>query len=128
SAGTSPAGVLNATSSVVTLTVVSDPIPPRISRIRSSDSFVSAKITFSEAVRNEAVDPANYVFGGGLGTPTDANFDLVVDAATEDPKNPLNPLNRVAVILFTATQTAGATYPLTVNNVKDLIGNNLAPN
>lgn len=127
SAGTSPAGILNATSSVATLTVVSDPVPPRISRIRSSDSFASAKITFSEAVRNEAVDPANYVFGGGL-TVTDANFDIVADAATEDPKNPLNPLNRVAVILFTSTQTAGATYALTVNNVKDLIGNNLTPN
>lgn len=127
SAGTSPAGILNATSSVATLTVVSDPVPPRISRIRSSDSFASAKITYSEAVRNEAVDPANYVFSGGL-TVTDANFDIVADAATEDPKNPLNPLNRVAVILFTSTQTAGATYPLTINNVKDLIGNNLAPN
>lgn len=127
SAGTSPAGILTATSSVATLTVISDPIPPRISRIRSSDSFASAKITFSEAVRNEAVTPANYVFGGGL-TVTDANFDIVVDAATEDPKNPLNPLNRVAVILFTSAQTEGASYALTVNNVKDLIGNNLAPN
>ncbi len=127
SAGTSPAGILTATSSVATLTVVSDPIPPKISRIRSSDSFASAKITFSEAVRNEAVTPANYVFSGGL-TVTDANFDIVADAATEDPKNPLNPLNRVAVILSTTTQTEGATYSLTINNVKDLIGNNLTPN
>jgi hypothetical protein len=129
SAGTSPAGTLTATSAVATLTVVSDPIPPKISRIRSSDSFVSAKITFSEAVRNEAVDPANYVFSGGGGlTATDANFDVVVDAATEDPKNPVNPLNRVAVILFTSTQTTGAVYSVTVNNVKDLSGNNLTPN
>jgi hypothetical protein len=34
----------------------------------------------------------------------------------------------VAVILFTSTQTEAATYNLTVNNVRDLIGNNLAPN
>lgn len=120
---------LTATTAEATLNVIVDTQAPRISRIRTSDTFASAKITYSEGVRNEAVDPANYSFTGGL-TVTDANFDIVVDDPLnpEDPKNPINPLNRVAVILFTSTQTEGATYTLTVNNVKDQIGNNLTPN
>jgi hypothetical protein len=127
SAGTSPAGILTATSTEATLNVIVDNTAPTIARIRSSESKISAKITFSEAVRNEAVNPANYVFTGGL-TVTNAVFDVVADAGTEDPKNPLNPLNRVAVILFTTPQTEGATNTLTLNNVKDLVGNNLTPN
>jgi hypothetical protein len=122
------AGGLTATSSEATLTVVSDNVPPTITRIRSSDSFVSAKITFSEAVRNEAVDPANYTLSGGLAV-TDANFDIVVNdpANPEDPKNPFNPLNRLAVILFTSQQTEGASYDVTVRNVRDVTGNALSP-
>ena len=124
----SPGG-LNATSAEATLNVISDTVPPKIAKIRSSDTFVSAKITYSEAVRDEAADPANYQFSGGL-TVSDANFDIVVNRSgcSEDPKHPVNPLNRVSVILFTSTQTQGATYTLTVSNVKDMIGLNLTPN
>src|SRR5438046_326426 len=35
---------------------------------------------------------------------------------------------RVAMIRLTSTHTVGATYSLTLSNVKDLIGNNLTPN
>jgi hypothetical protein len=122
-------GGLTATSQEATLSVVTDTDAPTIKNIRSSDTFMSAKVFYSESVRNEAVDPANYSFGGGL-TVTDANFEIVADNPDqpEDPKNPTNPLNRVNVILFTSKQTEGATYPLTVRNVKDMIGNNLTPN
>ncbi len=122
-------GGLTGTSAAATLTVVSDVVPPTILTLRSSDTFTSAKITYSEAVRNEAVDPANYQFGGGL-TVSDANFDIVVNDPLnpENPKDPTNPSNRVAVILFTSKQTEGATYNLTVNNVKDITGNALTPN
>jgi hypothetical protein len=118
-------GSLTATSAEATLNVVVDNQPPKITRIRSSDTFDSAKITYSEAVRNEAVDPGNYIFTGAL-TVSDANFDIV--APPDDPKNPVNPSNRVSVILFTSAQTLNATYTLTVNNVKDMIGNPLTPN
>ena len=125
---TTPGGI-TATSTEATLTVSSDNVPPTISKTRSSDTFSSAKITFSEAVRNEAVDSANYSFTGGL-TVTEANFDIVVnDAANpEDPKNPFNPSNRVSVILFTSKQTEGASYDLTVSNIKDVTGNAMTAN
>lgn len=124
----SSSGGLTATSAEATLTVVSDVTPPSIAKIRSSDTFTSAKITFSEAVRNEAVDPANYTFSGGL-TVSDASFAIVVnDPANDDPKNPVNPSNRVSVILFTSKQTEAASYDLTVKNVKDITGNALSPN
>jgi hypothetical protein len=127
SAGSSPAGVLTLTSTNATLTVVNDNVPPTITRVRSSDTFNSVKITFSEAVRNEAVTPGNYVFSGGL-TATNAFFDIVVDAGTEDPNNPVNSANRLAVVLLTSPQTEGASYTFAVNNVKDIKGNNLTPN
>lgn len=122
-------GGLSGTSAEATLTVQSDVVPPNIVTIRSSDTFTSAKVIFSEAVRNEAVSPGNYAFSGGL-TVTDVNFDILVNdtANPEDPKNPLNPSNRVAVILFTSKQAEGASYDLTINNVKDITGNALAPN
>jgi len=59
-------------------------------------------------------------------TVTDANFDIVV--APDDQKSPANPANRVSVVLLTSQQTEGASYSLTINNVKDQIGNNLTPN
>lgn len=123
------AGGITGTSAEATLTVVSDNVPPTIASILTSDTFRSAKITFSEAVRNEAVNPANYSGSGGL-TVTDANFAIVANdpANPEDPKNPSNPSNRVAVIVFTSKQTEGAVYDLTLANVKDLTGNALAPN
>lgn len=122
-------GGLTATSAAATLNVVTDVEAPTIKGIISSDSFESAKITFSEAVRSEAADPANYRFSGGL-TVSDANFAIVIDdpANPEDPKNPTNPSNRVSVILFTSPQAEGASYDLTVSNVKDLTGIALNPN
>jgi hypothetical protein len=84
-------GGITATSAEATLTVVDDIVPPTISKIHSSDTFASAIVTFSEAVQNSAVDPANYVFSGGL-TVSDANFAIVVDDLAnpvEDPKEPV---------------------------------------
>ena len=117
------AGGISATSNEATLTVVDDTIPPTIAKVHSSDTFVSAIVTFSEAVQNTAVDPANYVFSGGL-TVSDANFVIVTDPNnTEDPKNPTDPANRLSVVLFTSNQTTGAVYDVTVNNIKDITGN-----
>lgn len=117
------AGGITGTSAEATLTVIDDTVPPTISKLHSSDTFVSAIVTFSEAVQNTAVDPANYVFSGGL-IATDAYFAVVNDPSnTEDPKNPVNPANRAEVILFTTKQTAGAVYDLTVNNIMDITGN-----
>lgn len=118
---------LEINSEEATLTVITDTEAPTIDRIRTSDTFTSAKITFSEPVVNAAVDPSNYSFSGGL-TVTDVNFDIVVNNPPEDPKNPLNPLNRMAVILFTSEQSEGTEYTLTLNNVTDMIGNPLTPN
>jgi hypothetical protein len=125
---TTPGG-LTGTSAEATLTVISDTGAPTIVGIRSSDTFTSAKVIYSKGVQNGAVDPANYKFSGGL-TVTDANFDIVVNDTTnpEDPKNPFNPSNRVAVVLFTSKQAEGASYDLTVSNVKDVSGNVLSPN
>jgi len=123
-------GGLTATSAEATLTVVDDVVPPVISKVGGSETLASIKVTFSEAVRDEAANPANYTLSGGV-TVTDANFAIVVNpdpANPENPKSPQNPSNRVAVILFTSKQTAGATYDLTVNNVRDITGNALAPN
>jgi|GEM_PF-2154963 len=130
SAGSSPAGVITATSAEATLTVLVDNSPPSISKVVSSDTFVSARITFSEAVQDSAIAPANYVFNNGL-TASDAIFQVVTDdgfGGVDNAYSPLNPLNRVTVVLLTTTQTEGATYSLTVNNVKDLVGKNLTPN
>jgi hypothetical protein len=120
---------LTGTSDEATLTVVDDTTPPTIIKVHSSDTFVSAILTFSEAVQNTAVDPGNYAFSGGLNV-TDVNFAVVVEdpANPEDRKNPINPANRVAVILFTARQTEGAVYDLTVNNIKDVTGNAMTAN
>lgn len=118
------AGGLSATSTQATLTVTDDTTPPTISKVHSSDSMVSAIVTFSEAVQTSAADPANYVFGGGL-TVSDAFFGIVVDdtANPEDPKNPTNPANRKQVILLTSKQTTNTVYDLTINNIKDITGN-----
>lgn len=125
---TSVATGQTATSTEVTLSVSSDTVPPTITKVRTSDTFTSLKITFSEPVSLDAVDPANYTITGTSGTVTvsDANF-AISNQPLEDPKNPSNATNRLSVILFTSQQTAGATYTLTVNNVKDLIGNALTP-
>lgn len=120
----------NATSSEAVLTVAADVTPPTIEKVRSTDTFNIARITFTEAVNNAAVTPSNYTFTGGL-TVSDASFAITVDDANnpEDPKNPTNPVNRLTVVLKTSTQTEGAVYDLTINpNVKDLVGNAISPN
>jgi hypothetical protein len=102
---------------------VDDIAPPTITKIHASDTFVTAIVTFSEAVQNSAVEPGNYVFTGGL-TATDANFGIVNDPNnSEDPKNPTDPANRLSVILTTTKQTEGAVYDYTVNNIQDITGN-----
>ncbi len=125
--GAGQTAIVSAASAV---TVTADVSPPTIEKIRTTDTFNVARVTFTEAVNNAAVTASNYTLTGGL-TVSDASFAIVVDDVNnpEDPKNPKNPANRLTVILKTSTQTTGAAYDLTVNaNVKDLIGNAISPN
>jgi len=120
----------NLTSTEAALTVSADATPPTIVKVRTTDTFTTAIVTFSEPVNNAAVTASNYTISGGL-TVSDASFSILVDDVNnpEDPKNPANPANRVSVVLKTSTQTDGASYDLTVNpNVKDLVGNAVSPN
>ena len=120
----------NGTSADAVLSVTSDVTPPAIEKVRTTDTFNVARITFTEAVNNAAVTASNYTLSGGL-TVSDATFAIVVDDVNnpENPKNPTNPANRLTVVLKTSTQTDGAAYDLTVNaNVKDMRGNSVSPN
>lgn len=92
------------TSAEATLTVTADQ-PPAIASVTGSDSFTTATVTFNQPVQAaSAATAANYTFDKGL-TVTAAT---VVDAFN--------------VRLTTSSQTAGAVYKLTVNNVLNLAG------
>jgi hypothetical protein len=121
-----------ATSAEATLSVSSDNVAPTIAKVRSSSAKTSVTVTFSEPVSNEAADPANYTITaatGATGTLTVDSANFVIVAAPDDSKTPANPLNRQSVVLLTSpAMTEGATYTVTISNVKDLIGNALTPN
>lgn len=124
-------GSKTATSPEATLTVSVDNVPPTIAKVRSSDTKNSVKITFSEPVSYDAADPANYTItalSGATGTLAVSDANFVISVAPDDTKFPGLATNRFSVILFTDPQTEGATYTITIQNVKDLIGNALTPN
>jgi hypothetical protein len=96
-----------------TLTVTADVTPPTIVSAVGSQFDTTVLLTFSEALDPfTAGQVANYQVSGGV----------TVLSATYDPVAK----NRVA--LRTTLQTAGAQYVVTVNRVRDFVGNAIAAN
>jgi hypothetical protein len=87
-----------------------DAIPPTMTGALSGAGLAKVLVTFSEAVSEGVLVPANFMLNGGLS----------VTAAT-----------RLAggrtIELTTSTQTAGTLYTLTVSGVTDNAGNLIAP-
>jgi hypothetical protein len=99
----------SATSREALLTV--DTQPPTIASVVGSGNFTTATVVYSEAVTSAtAGDKANYSVDGGL---TVSSVKVV---------------NPTTVRLTTSKQTSGTKYNVTVSNVKDLVGNNIAAN
>ncbi|MEN9676072.1 MAG: hypothetical protein RIS76_1968, partial [Verrucomicrobiota bacterium] len=91
----------NATSAEATLIVTADVTPPTVEQMSGAESFDTITVTFSEPVTDpSAVAAGNYSFTG-----------LTVSSATR--------VNDRTVRLVTSKQTAGSTYPATINGVKD---------
>jgi hypothetical protein len=107
----------SATSSVATLTVVSDTIAPTLFQAFGSGQFTNATVVFSEPVLlSTATTLANYSITNSSGA------SLAIFSATlRDNTN---------VVLMTAAQTPGERYTVVVNNVADRAGvpNVIAPN
>jgi hypothetical protein len=101
-----PASTTN--SSVASLTVLADPLPPNIISISASGNQII--VTFSKPVDSVTADEAtNYSVGGGV---------TVLTA--------LQSTNNAAQVILTTGGTAmsyGAVYSVTVNGVADLFGN-----
>lgn len=92
------------TSSEATLTVIIDSIAPRLLTARAGENQRTVTLTFSESL-----DP---VTGGAA-----ANYSipgLTVNSVS---------INGTQVTLNTVAQTAGTTYTLTINGVRDSAGN-----
>lgn len=103
------------TSAEAVLTVNTDNTPPTLVEARSTVTFDSVIVTFSEPLdAASATVVANYSISGGVSVTAAA---LAAPAgSTGDNK----------VILTTSKQPEGATLTLTVSNVKDVPGNTIA--
>jgi hypothetical protein len=102
------AGDTNATSSIATLTVTPDTTPPTLSSVTAGGGTVSV-------VFNELMDT------NSLGTASNYSIDQGVTVTSVTS-------SKSAVNLVVAGTTAGTTYTLTINGVKDLAGNAIAAN
>ncbi len=105
------------TSSPATLTVTNDTTPPAVVSASSSSSFNGVVVTFSEPLDPaSATNTANYSISNGV-TVTAA----ALGAAPGTPGDNV-------VALTTSLQPPSSIFTLTVNNVKDVPGNVIAPN
>jgi hypothetical protein len=96
-----------------TLTVTADVTPPTIVSAVGSQFDTTVLLTFSESLDPyTAGQVANYRLSGGV----------TVLSATYDP------VAKNQVALRTTLQTAGAQYTVTVNGVRDFVGNAIAAN
>ncbi len=104
-------GALSVTSSVATLTVVTDTFPPRLAAVRGGRFLDTIKVTFNERMNaGSATTTANY-------TLTDAGSNPVtLGAATLSA-------DEMTVTIATAPQTPGGFYTLGVSGVTDIAGN-----
>jgi hypothetical protein len=106
----------SATSNEAILTVNSDTTPPVLNYATGSPTFTKVKVWFSEPVDPvSAQTAANYKLSGGV---TISSAALASPAGTAGDN---------VVILTTSQQAEGSRLTLTVNNVKDVPGNLIAP-
>ena len=116
-------GYGSATSNPVTITVgPTENVPPTVQYADSGLTFNTIQLIFSEPLdATTAQNSANY-------TITDGTSNLAVTGASL--ARPAGTPGDNTVILTTATQTAGKTYTVTINNVKDQTapGNTIAAN
>ena len=108
-----PLGDLQTTTATVTF--AHDTVKPVVTFVGGDASLKRVRVAFSKPVAADtATTPGNYVFTGGL-----VGGSVV---PTTDPA--------IVDVILNAPMTAGATYSLTVNNVKDtrLDGNVIAAN
>lgn len=99
----------SSTSREAILTV--DTQGPTVAKISGSGTFTTATVVFNEAVTAATAGAkANYALDGGL---------TISDVKIVTP---------TMVRLTTSSQTSGTKYTVTVNNVKDLVGNTIAAN
>ena len=106
-------GFSSATSSVATLTVISDVVPPVVVNVLAAPSRLVVGIIFSEPLALlQATNPANYVITNAAGTVL-AHSVSVLPALAPDGKS---------VTLWTEPQTSGAQYFLVLNNLADRAG------
>ncbi len=98
---------LSSTSSVATVTVIKDTVPPKMTKVKAS-SVQNMIVTFDEPLdKASAETAANYAISDGV----------TVSKAT---------LSGNAVLLVTSGLTVQKSYVLTVGGVKDLFNNALA--
>ena len=110
-------GFSSITSSVATLSVISDQVPPTMLRAYGGIVFTNVTIEFSEPVDiATGTNAGNYVITNNAGGSL-----AVLSASIRDNTN---------VVLRTAVQTQGARYTVVVNNVADRAGvpNPVTPN
>lgn len=94
-----------------------DYVAPKIESVTAQNANL-VEVTFSETVdRATAENVANYVIKDTTGA------TLAVTGAALQAMNPTD--GTMAVLLTTATQTAGMQYTITVSNVKDSPGGNI---
>ncbi len=108
-------GYPSVVSADASLSVLPDTHPPLVVAIAGNSSSNTITLRFSEPV-----DPLS----AGATTNYSANGNLNIIAAALDANDPLGK----TVILMTSPQITGAQYILTINGVKDLAGNLIAPN
>ncbi len=104
----------SATSAEATLTVVADTTPPTVVSAAGSLDFTHATITFSEPMQQSSVETiGNYTIPG-----------LTISAAGQSPTD------QKTVVLTTSQQTVGASYTISIKDVKDqaTTPNTIAPN
>ncbi|MGI8967072.1 MAG: lectin-like domain-containing protein [Limisphaerales bacterium] len=89
----------------ISLTTIADTNKPTVRIAYGSFTSNEVNVVFSEGVSDTAISPANYSLSGGL---TISSVDRT---------------SMSSVRLNTSTQTSGANYTLTVNNVQDLATN-----
>ncbi len=114
-------GFSSATSSVVTLTVVSDEAPPAVVSVLSAPSRIVVGIIFNEPLTLlQATNPANYTITNAAGAVL-AHSLSVLPEVSPDGKS---------VTLRTDPQTSGEQYVIVLNNLTDRAGvpNAIAPN